>query len=137
MPPRDRGLYFKIMTREDIKIKQKALRRYIRLLGYKSHVKDAKKAQRFLMIIHNYLWVEDLYYDQMLMQNKSIGKHLKLEEGITNVNNAIALFRTVYDPNHHVRSAIETLEDVSDIKYFFQSLSKQEQNDLYDTLIIL
>jgi len=125
------------MTREDIRNRQKALRRYIRLLGYKSHVKDAKKAQRFLMIIHNYLWVEDLYYDQMLMNNKSIGKHLKLDEGITSVNKAISLFKEVYDPNHHVRSAIETLEDISDIKYFMNSLSKEEQNSLYDTLIIL
>ncbi len=125
------------MTREDIKNKQKSLRRYIRLLGYKDHVRDAKKAQRFLIIVHNYLWVEDLYYDQMLMNNKNIGKHLPLEEGITNVNNAIALFKKVYDPNHHVRSAIETLEDISDIRYFMNSLSKEEQNSLYDTLIIL
>ena len=118
-----------------LKENQRLLRRHIRLLSHMSHVQDAKKALRFFMIVHNYLWIESLYYDQMLMQKKSISQHLDLEEDITNVNNAIAYFKKIYKENSSVRNAIEPIEDVSDIKWFFLSLSEKEENEIYDKLL--
>jgi len=111
------------------------LRRYIRLLGQYKGMKDHKDAIHYFIILHNFLVIEDLFYDQCLMANKQINAHLNLMKDVRFCATAVQYYKLLYDPNHKVRFGIETLDSIEDVRVFLSS-DACKKADIYNKLLI-
>lgn len=115
-----------------IRENRKIIRSYIRLLSVYGGMKGAEKAMKHYIILHNFLGIEELCYDQAMMTNKHINRHLNLTEGVRFVNTLTMLANIYFDPNHKVRFSIETIDDVEEARLYI----KENKDSLYDKLIM-
>ena len=111
------------------------IRKYLRTLSVSKNViayarADTDPAIKFFIILHNMLILEDEFYDQCLMGNKEINRHLRLSR-TWRVDDILAEFYKLYDRDSKVRKNIETITKVEDIRYVL----KQNPN-LYKKLKI-
>ena len=96
------------------------LRKYIRNLTVAKATKDKpiadiEQAIKFFMILHNLLEVEDAYYDQCMMKGKEINKYLHLVHTFR-VTDIMGSFYTLFNRGGRVRSNMETLTEIEEIK---------------------
>lgn len=97
---------------------RKLLRKYIRLLGRYKGMNNAQNALQYFIIVHNFLAIEEKYYDQVMMGKKQINKHLSLITNITYVSTAINYYEDLYDPSNQVRFAIETMDIIEEVRLY-------------------
>ncbi len=120
---------------KSIKEKQKKLRQYIRLLGTDLERPNARKAQQYFIIIHNFLHIERKFFDQMMMFDAGIAQHLRLQAKPKNIKFCIWQYEGIFDVNHPARKAIENVTSISDIKYWMKELDANQIHKLYSELM--
>ena len=115
---------------------RKILRRYIRLLSQFPGMMRHKQCKDYLVIVHNFLGIEEMFYDQCLMGNKQINVNLGLLlEKVMFETTAMAYSEKIYDPNHKVRFAIETFDSIEDVRVFMDSDECKKLN-IYTKLVL-
>jgi hypothetical protein len=110
---------------------QKRLREYIKILkknydlGFvKDKGGDYNKFDiiiKYFIIIHNFLYLENNYFNIVKLSNKEINKYLNLPK-LKNLDEIINKFNELYDTNSKVRFAIETLDSIEEIRLLLPKL---------------
>lgn len=111
------------------------LRRYIRLLSQYKGMKDNLKAMQYFLVIHNFLLIEEMFYDQCIMNDTQINIHLSLMEDVRFCATALQYYRRYYDPNHKIRYSLENIWKIEDVRLFLESKQGGEL-DIYKSLIL-
>lgn len=103
---------------------QKRLREYIKILKenydlgiVKDYGGDYNKFDiiiRYFIIIHNFLYLENSYFDIVKLSNKEINKYLNLPK-LESLDDVISKFTELYDTNNKVRFAVETLDSIEEV----------------------
>lgn len=104
---------------------QKILRKYIKILKenydlgmVKDDGGDYNKFDiiiRYFIIIHNFLYLENSYFDIVKLSNKEINKYLNLPK-LESLDDVISKFTELYDTNNKVRFAVETLDSIEEVR---------------------
>lgn len=110
---------------------RKILRQYIRYLSACGGGEASKKAIKYFIILHNFLAIEDRFYDQVSMANKQLNNVLLLQE-LRSVTSILGKFNLLFDPAHVIRLRIETMPSIEEIKLYLSG----EGVDVYKKLII-
>lgn len=126
-------LYSDVNSRNTIQENRRTLRRYIRLVGSFDGMLDATNAKKYFIMMHNFLALEEMFYDQCTMASKNLNKHLRLIGDIKYVSSAIRVYQILREPGHKVRYAIETMDDIEDVRVY---LKEQGYQDIYTKLIL-
>lgn len=119
---------------------QKRLREYIKILkenyglgSVKDEGGDYNKFDiylRYFIIIHNFLFLENKYFDIVKSSGKEINKHLDLPK-LETLADVINKFSELYEPNSSkVRFSVETLDSIEEIRLLLPTL-KDFTNKIY------
>jgi hypothetical protein len=76
---------------------------------------------RYFIIIHNFLYLEDRYFDIVKLSNKEINKYLNLPK-LESLDEVINKFNELYDTNSNVRFGVETLDSIEEIRLLLPNL---------------
>lgn len=122
---------------------RRLVRRYIRTLSKPCTPKKRTNVQgteiraeqmiRFFIVLHNFLHIEDLYYDQFLMKNMSINTNVKLSKEVINYFSALHYYGRMSVRGSKVRAGIERAEEIEEVRTL---LREEENKDIYTKLII-
>lgn len=124
---------FTIKMPKEVKENRYILRKYIRTLSVAHNLKsyeekELKKAISFFVILHNMLRVEDIYYDQVMMQNKQLNKLLNLIY-CTKVYSILGAFYKMYNKGSKIRGNLEGITKIEEVnleiklnKHFYKKL---------------
>lgn len=137
---------WKQFLNEDISINftenQKRLREYIKTLKENYDLGVVKDDGgnynkfdiiiRYFVIIHNFLYLENKYFDIVKLSNKEINKYLHLPK-LENLEDVINKFNELYDTNSKVRFGVETLDSIEEIRLLLPQL-KDFHNKIYKSL---
>ena len=84
----------------------------------------------YFRILHNYLIIERMFYQDILMNKKEINKYLKLQKlhSCEEIHNK---FLELYDQEHIIRNNVETLDNIEPIRLFI----KKNSNKIFNTLM--
>lgn len=114
---------------------QKRLREYIKILKenydlgmVKDGGGDYNKFDiiiRYFIIIHNFLYLENSYFDIVKLSNKEINKYLNLPK-LESLNDVISKFTDLYDANSKVRFSVETLDSIEEIRLLLNDLRNKD-----------
>lgn len=105
---------------------QKRLREYVKLLktnyndGFIDEYNKFDIMITYFTIIHNFLFLENMFKTEVEINNKNLNKYLDLPK-IENVNIVEELFKNLYDTNSPVRFAVETFDSIENIRQFLES----------------
>ena len=83
---------------------------------------------RYFIIIHNFLYLEDRYFDIVKLSNKEINKYLNLPK-LESLDEVINKFNELYDTNSNVRFGVETLDSIEEIR-----LLRPNLKDFFDKI---
>jgi hypothetical protein len=110
---------------------QKRLREYIKILKENYDLGTIKDDSgnynkfdiiiRYFTIIHNFLYLENRYFDIVKLSNKEINKYLNLPK-LESLDDVISKFTELYDTNNKVRFAVETLDSIEQIRLILPEL---------------
>jgi len=113
----------------DIDEKLKILKSYIHILD--NDKKDHDLAKTYFIILHNFLIIERMFYEDVVKSNKEINKNLDLER-LKSVDDVLKKFMELYDNYHIIRNNAETFDSIESISLFlkdrptiFQKLMKK------------
>lgn len=99
---------------------QKILRKYIKTLkSYEGT--NVEFALSFFTLLHNLLYIEDLYLQEVILCNKELNKYVDITPSI-DIDYILATFHRLYDPNHKVRFSIETLDSIEQVRILRKNL---------------
>ena len=107
-------------------INQKRLREYIKLLktnyddGFIDEYNKFEIMIIYFIIIHNFLFLENMFKDEVEINNKDLNKYLDLPK-IENINTIEEVFKNLYNVNSPVRFAVETFDSIENINQFLKS----------------
>jgi len=101
----------------DIDEKLKILKSYIHILNNDS--KKYELAKKYFIILHNFLLIERMFYEEVKEARKEINKHLNLEK-LNDQHDVYQKFLELYDINSHIRFAIETFDSIESIRLFLK-----------------
>jgi len=114
---------------------QKRLREYIKILKenydlgmVKDDGGDYNKFDiiiRYFIIIHNFLYLENSYFDIVKLSNKEINKYLNLPK-LESLDDVISKFTDLYDTNSKVRFSVETLDSIEEIRLLLNDLRNKD-----------
>jgi len=104
------------------------LRSYIRMLKVSN---DTNKDMmiRYFIIIHNFLIIERMFFEDVKMCNKEINRYLELDK-LDNVEDVEKIFYELYNSYNKVRYAVETFDSIEPIRIYLQ-----EHPSVFETLI--
>ena len=125
----DRVKNWKQFLKEGVSINftenQKRLREYIKILKenydlgiVKDDGGDYNKFDiiiRYFTIIHNFLYLENSYFNIVKLSDKELNKYLNLTK-LESLEDIINKFNDLYDTNSKVRFSIETLDSIEEIR---------------------
>lgn len=110
---------------------QKRLREYIKILKENYDLGTIKDDSgnynkfdiiiHYFTIIHNFLYLENRYFDIVKLSNKEINKYLNLPK-LESLDDVISKFTELYDTNNKVRFAVETLDSIEQIRLILPEL---------------
>lgn len=120
---------------EDVSINftenQKRLREYIKILKENYDLGVVKDDGgnynkfdiiiRYFIIIHNFLYLENKYFDFVKLSGKEINKYLHLPK-LETLEDVINKFNELYDTNSKVRFGVETLDSIEEIRLILPEL---------------
>lgn len=75
---------------------------------------------QYFIILHNFLILEQKYYNEVKTANKEINKYLELED-TNDINKIKNKFKELYDSNNNIRFAIETFDSIEPIRIFLKN----------------
>lgn len=107
----------------NIEEKLKQLKNYIYILKNSENDINDDIMINYFIIIHNFLLIERMFSDEVIMSNKELNKYLELEP-LNNADDTRKKFFELYDNNHKVKFAIETFDSIESIRTY---LSKQPE----------
>lgn len=102
----------------DIDPKLKTLKSYIHILN--NNRNNSLLAKTYFTILHNFLIIERMFYDDVKLAGKEINKHLNLEK-LNNERDVYQKFLELYDTNSHIRFAIETFDSIESIRQYLNN----------------
>lgn len=106
----------------DMSDKLYLLRSYINIL--KNSDKDYQLAISYLMILHNFLIIERMFYEDVKLANKEINKYLQLEK-LDSEEEVYNKFLELYDNEKSIiRINVETLDNIEPIGLYLKANSK-------------
>lgn len=124
---------------------QKVLRSYIKLIKtnydigiVKDEGGDYNKYDIYLnyfTIIHNFLYLENEYYDVVKLVDKEINKYLNLPR-LTTLEDVSNKFIELYDVNNKVRFSIETFDSIEEIRILLKKLPNDFYRKIYKSFNI-
>lgn len=77
-------------------------------------------AKHYFMLLHNFLIVERMFYDDVVASGKEIYKYLELEP-LKTTKEIHTRFLELYDVHHIVRNHIETFDSVEPIRKYLEN----------------
>jgi hypothetical protein len=80
---------------------------------------------RYFIIIHNFLYLEDRYFDVVKLSGKELNKYLKLPK-LENLDDVINKFNELYDSNSKIRFGVETFDSMEEIRLSLNDLRNKE-----------
>ncbi len=101
-----------------MKNNQKRLREYVKILK-DSNVSDIYT--NYFVIIHNFLLLEDRFFDLVKLSNKELNTNLNLPK-LSTVNDVIDKFNELYNTNSLVRFSVETMDSIEEVRTFLPTL---------------
>lgn len=111
----------------DYKKKVTLLKSYIHIL--KNYDGNYELAKHYFIILHNFLIIEKMFFNNVAMSEKHLNKFLNLEK-LNNVEDIYKKFLELYDVQHQIRNNIETFDNIENIKIY---LSKKPE--IYNKLM--
>lgn len=84
----------------------------------------------YLIVIHNFLLIEEKFQKEVKLCGKEINKYLKLKD-TTDFDYILNLTKELYDSSHKVRFGTETLDSIESVRLFRGKLSKNNI-DIYN-----
>lgn len=98
---------------------QKRLREYIKILKDNGAIisGDYGIQLSYFIIIHNFLLIENKYYNLVKMCNKELNNNLNLPK-LNTLEEVLDKFKELYDVNSPVRFSVETLDSIEEIRLF-------------------
>jgi hypothetical protein len=120
---------------------QKRLREYIKILKENYDLGVIKDEGgnynkfdiiiRYFIIIHNFLYLEDRYFDVVKLSGKELNKYLKLSK-LESLEDVINKFNELYDTNSKVRFGVETFDSIEEIRLLLNDLRMKDfTNKIY------
>jgi hypothetical protein len=103
------------------------LRNYIYIL--KNSKKDYNLPITYFTVLHNFLIVERMFFDDVKLNKKEINKHLKLEN-LRNIKDVYKKFLELYNTDSVIRINVETIDTINSIKKYISI-----RPELYSNLI--
>jgi len=115
----------------DIDNKLKLLKSYIHILENSGKMDDVNydTAKTYFIIIHNWLIIERMFYDEIVQANKELNKNLSLEK-LSSDEEVMDKFFELYEPNHLVRFATETFDSIQPIREYLDKKGPQIYKNL-------
>jgi hypothetical protein len=114
---------------------QKRLREYIKILKENYDLGIVKDDGgnynkfdiiiRYFTIIHNFLYLENSYFDIVKISGKELNKYLKLSK-LESLEDVINKFNDLYDTNSKVRFSVETLDSIEEIRLLLNDLRNKD-----------
>ena len=121
---------------------QKRLREYIKILKENYELGFVKDDGgnfnhfdlyiKYFIILHNFLLVENQYFDIVKLYNKEINRYLNLPK-LESLDEVINKFKELYDTNSKVRFGVETFDSIEEIRLLLHQL-KDFYNKIYKSL---
>lgn len=119
---------------------QKKLREYIKILEENYDLGSVKDEGgnfnsfdlyiKYFIIIHNFLYLENRYFDIVKLSNKEINKYLNLPK-LESLDDVINKFTELYDTNNKVRFAVETLDSIEEVRLLKSKLPTDFYSKIY------
>jgi hypothetical protein len=100
---------------------QKRLREYIKILKESGDYNRLNLIITYFIVIHNFLYLENEYFDIVKLSGKEINKYLNLPK-LESLEDVINKFNELYDTNSKVRFSIETLDSIEEIRLLLPKL---------------
>lgn len=123
-------------------VNQKRLREYIKILKENYELgfveNDGGNVNlfdlyiKYFIIIHNFLLLENQFFDIVKLNNKEINRHLNLPK-LETLDEVINKFKELYDTNSKVRFGVETFDSIEEIRLLLPQL-KDFFNKIYKSL---
>ena len=103
----------------EIEPKLELLKSYINIINNDTNG-DAQLAINYFTVLHNFLIIERMFYNDVVASKKEINKYLILNRcnSIEDVNN---LFNELYDVNSKVRNNVETFDNIESIRIYLST----------------
>jgi hypothetical protein len=105
------------MTNYSITKSLHIIRTYLRILNKNERFEVEKS---YFIVLHNFLMIEQLFLDEIKLNNKEILVNLKLRE-VNDINNVLIVFAELYDINSKVRNNVETLDSIEPIRIYLSN----------------
>ena len=80
---------------------------------------------QYFIIIHNFLYLEDRYFDIVKLSGKELNKYLKLPK-LESLDDVINKFNELYDSNSKIRFGVETFDSIEEIRLSLNDLRMKE-----------
>jgi len=106
----------------DIDDKLYLLRSYIHILDNNDNI-NIDLYKKYFIILHNFLIIERMFYDDVVINNKEINNNLKLEK-LNTVEQVINKFNELYDVYNIIRNNIETFDNIDSIGNYLNKNKK-------------
>jgi hypothetical protein len=105
----------------DIYEKLYILKSYINILNNTEDDYDIVK--NYFIVLHNFLIIERMFFDDIVSHKKEINKYLKLEK-LNTVTEVYDKFLELYDQWNIVRNNVETLENIDSVGKYLKENPK-------------
>ena len=105
----------------DIDEKLYILKSYINILNNTEDDYDIVK--NYFIVLHNFLIIERMFFDDIVSHKKEINKYLKLEK-LNTVTEVYDKFLELYDQWNIVRNNVETLENIDSVGKYLKENPK-------------
>jgi len=86
-----------------------------------------------LIILHNFLHIEEKFKDEVELNNKEINKYLNLPK-TNDFDEILNIVKKYYDTNSKVRFGLETLDSIDEIRDYINNLSGNIFSKIQTTL---
>lgn len=76
-------------------------------------------AKTYFIILHNFLIIEQKFYNDVVASGKEINKFLNLKK-INTTNEVLKKFLELYDIKHQIRNNVETFDNIDSIHQYLK-----------------
>jgi len=90
---------------------------------------------KYVIIIHNFLHLEEKFIDEIKLNNKEINRFLDLSPSVEYIE-IIEKIEEYYNNSSKVRFGIETLDSIEAVRLYIIKLSENKKIDIYNKLYL-
>lgn len=117
----------------DIDNKLYLLKSYIKIIKNSistDNIQNKDIMIKYFIIIHNFLIIEKMFTQEIILARKELNKYLYLEK-LNNIEDINKKFLELYNPHHNVRFSVETFDSIEPIRIWLN-----EHRSVYNTLLL-